>query len=560
VIVDGKRSQEFTQVTLPTFSSDSKHVAYAGYADGKWSAWHDGVPGPSLGEIVYHSTDVGAKLQAEFINNQGGFSGDGRHFGYVARQGDQWYVVVDDKEYGPFRSVMGFTFAGNGGGKYHFGFVAIRNRGDMSMIVDGKERAGFESLSMPSFSADGNHLAYFAIPKGKHTVLVRDDKETALDHLTSGNPLLSHDGAHIAYAVPGTEGQGLVYLDQQPVYSPPGIKPTVDTVRTSLRFTPNGESVYFIGEKGWCIRGKRNLDLPPGDIQLTFSSDGKPAYMQITPGGYVLVFDGHAFPAVSVPIQSITFSPRGDIVYYTQEAFKRAGSGRTRVYVNGVTSAEYEYDSVLPNSYNARRFFFDTPDRFHYFAVKDGVIKRVDVTIPTQTTVQGMLPQPASPQQPVPGARYHGLVISLECEKSYRAGQPVLFKVIEKNTGEQTLRYAFYRFPYYYHLYLTDARGKPVEKRTETIAAEYEEDHPTPINRPQSVVTLKPGEEKLRSYDLRQYFKRLPPGTYTLQVRRTAVCIWGVKPDGSLAPFLPGNDGVRPRGALSLPCQFTINE
>lgn len=152
------------------------------------------------------------------------------------------------------------------------------------------------------------------------------------------------------------------------------------------------------------------------------------------------------------------------------------------------------------------------------------------------------------PAAPVAGQPYHGLLVSLDCKKSYRTGKPVLFKVIEKNTGEQTLRYAFYRFPYYYHLYLTDAQGKPVEKTAETIVAEYEEDHITAINRPQSDVKLKPGEEKVRTYDLRQYFKSIPAGSYTLQVRRTARDFIGFTP------------GATDQGALSLPCQFSISE
>ncbi|MHB9134687.1 MAG: M56 family metallopeptidase [Armatimonadota bacterium] len=395
-IVDGKRSQEFIQVTLPAFSADSKHVAYAGYVDGKWRVWLDGTPGPEFDAIVYHSTDVGARLPSEFINNQGGFSRDGRHFGYVATRNEQWYVVVDGEEYGPYRSVTGFTFAGTGGGKYRFAFVAIRNRGEMSLIVDGEERAGFENLSMPSFSTDGNHLAYFAVSKGKSLVLVRDDKETALNHLTSGTPLLSHDGAHIAYAVPGTEGQGMVYLDQHPTYSPPGFKPTVDTVRTSLRFSPDGESVYFIGEKGWCVRGKRNLDLPPGDVQLTFAPDGRPAYVRAVIGGYELVFDGHALPPVAVKIESITFSPSGDLVYYVQRKVND-GTEKERVVsqvcVNGTPGDEYE--GILPfQPYNAQRFFVDAPDRFHYFAVKDGAIHQVEVTIPPQASLASPDPLP----------------------------------------------------------------------------------------------------------------------------------------------------------------------
>jgi len=165
-------------------------------------------------------------------------------------------------------------------------------------------------------------------------------------------------------------------------------------------------------------------------------------------------------------------------------------------------------------------------------------------------TPQNTATQPASPQQPVAGAPYHGLVVSLECAKSYRLGEPVEFKVIEKNVGNQEVRYIYLGFPYNYHLYLTDANGKPVEKTTRTLELEDNEDHP---NREREIslsaaINLKPGEEYVRTYDLRQYFKSIPSGSYTLQVRRTARDFIGFTP------------GTTDRGALSLPCQFTINE
>jgi hypothetical protein len=169
------------------------------------------------------------------------------------------------------------------------------------------------------------------------------------------------------------------------------------------------------------------------------------------------------------------------------------------------------------------------------------------LSLPCQFTIKNSATAPAISGLSVPGAPYHGLVVSLNCEQSYKAGQPVLIKVIEKNVGEQPLRYAFYRFPYYYHLYLTDAQGKPVEKTPETLIAEDEENHVAVISRLESIITLKPGEEKVRTYNLRQYFKAIPAGSYTLQVRRTT------------QGFLENPTVLRPGGgALSLPCRFAI--
>lgn len=75
-----------------------------------------------------------------------------------------------------------------------------------------------------------------------------------------------------------------------------------------------------------------------------------------------------------------------------------------------------------------------------------------------------------------------------------------------------------------------------------------EDEYLMPINRPENLLRLKPGEEHSSTYNLRKYLVALPAGSYTLQVIRQSRGI-----------SKPGEKGwVVNMGAASLPCRFIV--
>lgn len=151
---------------------------------------------------------------------------------------------------------------------------------------------------------------------------------------------------------------------------------------------------------------------------------------------------------------------------------------------------------------------------------------------------------PANLHQPVAGAPYHGLVVAISTDKPiYKATEPVNITLTIQNTGTETV--SFWQggpLSLDYEVFIYDASRKPVAK-----SAFAQNNNHTAPRFSTFVINLDPGKVFTGpyTYDLREYVKALPPGTYTLQVMLVAASIKD-------APH------KYDEGALSLPCQFTI--
>jgi len=151
------------------------------------------------------------------------------------------------------------------------------------------------------------------------------------------------------------------------------------------------------------------------------------------------------------------------------------------------------------------------------------------------------------PNHSVPGEPCSGVTVDVRFTKAtYRAGEPVEFTIRERTVIDCTMTVFYGDFPHYYLLALTDADGKPVAK---TAEAEKREGKPQIAQTGyQTPVPLQPWQEHACTYDLRDYVKALPLGTYRVQIKRPEMGIYS----GTTAPTMPGE------GALSFPCRITI--
>jgi len=126
-VVDGVEGKECPNVTLPIFSPDSKHVAYAACRDNKWLPVVDGVEGEQstpYASFVF-SPDLARQAYILPASNEGGcvvvdgvkgktykafveivFSPDGKHAAYIAKSADRWAVVIDGNEFGAYDGVF----------------------------------------------------------------------------------------------------------------------------------------------------------------------------------------------------------------------------------------------------------------------------------------------------------------------------------------------------------------------------------------------------------------------------------------------------------------------
>jgi len=385
MVIDGKRSGEYLDATPPIFSADGTQVAYAAHEqDAGWRVWRNGVPGPSFERITLRD---GGGLRAGPPNDPG-FSADGRHFCYVGYRKDGYYAVVDDTEYGPYRDIFGLTFAGDGRGKHLFGFIAVsvdNYRDSMAVVVDGEAQPSSTDIDGPVFSDDGNHLAYIG-NRGRErdrreSYLVRDGQESKLEQMSMLGmpPRLSHDGKHVAYLT-RDETTTSWFLDDPRLFS-------LEEFHGArfLSWTPDGESIVFIHDNTLSVRGKVTADYPHVPYywrDYTFTPDGTLAYVCRTDDGKRQVVVGdRAYPPVDGDVDALTILPGGDVLYavrpQTPEGRRTDG---INVYVNDTLHGSYEI--MLPFPYDIQqRFFVDAPDRVHYFAIRDGLIHRVEVAL-----------------------------------------------------------------------------------------------------------------------------------------------------------------------------------
>ena len=661
-VVDGHTGTFYDEIREPVFSPDSLHYAYAARKGDRWCIVHDGREGQ------WHD-NVGLPV----------FSPNGHHLAYSASDRKQLRLIRDGREENPALFTAG-DYLGNivySPDSKRLLYLLGREISVSRLVVDGKERQEFGGVQEALFSPQGQ------------VVLVNSNNQILVD----GQYL---DGAQYIAALQFMPGDRLTYYAQlngirgiqiDHDYLPRTQEPAryAQNHISRVQFLPHAQRVIFSHGGGrWATVEQVDSITTTGRSAL----GGAKLFYRVVHQAMdnQRSFSNREEGRIFTTMHDVRFSPDDRHLAYIADR-----ANQTILVIDG-HEEQLDYPvlrSQVQGTTGRQMIYFDAPDRFHYFELQRGAIKRVERVIPRYITRTGwytnetndiglqvraeivngftigeealvnvyfkaddtfrtdanrieisvsiadekqpgffctqlsddiplkqaldkgvhtfrmrkwwgpvysafpayaqpgpaqvsifahlarvvertensttyapdgqwgvslpllpvqIMPKSAGPRQPVAGAPYHGLVVSLECEQTNHTRQPVRFKVIEKNTGEQTLRYAFYRFPYYYHLYLTDAQDKPVEKTAETIASEYEEDHITAINRPQSVITLKPGEEKVRTYDLRQYFKSIPAGSYTLQVRRTARDFIGFTP-------VEGD-----RGALSLPCQFTISE
>jgi Tol biopolymer transport system component len=232
VVVDGVESRAYRQI-LPGsygFSADGKHVAFAAadegaqfwVLDGKEQTHFDGVT----------------------VNAQPPFSPDGARLVYTARRGNAWFVVVGERESGPYdRVVHPPRYAPNGqvayvatqAGRSVVGIdtatldfeavgelyplrrsiaMTVRRSGNWHLIVDGVASAPYpEQMCCVAGSDDGRRTSFHTNHRaGQHLHVVDGVEERAYDEL---RPLrFSPDGRHYAYAA-RRDSQWLIVLDGQ---------------------------------------------------------------------------------------------------------------------------------------------------------------------------------------------------------------------------------------------------------------------------------------------------------------------------------------------------------
>ena len=207
-------------------SPDGQHFAYTVIkSNGKWSVFLDGK------KVKEYNTPPSPHIYSLT------FSPDSKHFAYIAKRDEKYFVVLDGKEEREYDLINPFSLTFSPNSK-HLAYAAKRN-GQFFVVLDGKEGERYDTIGSLTFSPNSKHLAYAAKRNGDYFVVI-DGKEEKYEWIDSFSLIFSPDSKRFAYVV-GRNDQYFVVLDGKE-----GEK--YDEV-FQLTFSPDSKHLAYIAER-----------------------------------------------------------------------------------------------------------------------------------------------------------------------------------------------------------------------------------------------------------------------------------------------------------------------
>ncbi|MFA4987169.1 MAG: hypothetical protein WC712_11330 [Candidatus Brocadiia bacterium] len=383
VVLDGKESKPYDEVSKPRFSPDGSKCAFAAKEAGKWCIVENGKPGAKYDAIepksVLYSPDGrlafaiakgdkqcvvmgGRELKQGKAIGQIHFSGDGKHFAFAISEpvAAEWgpkydasYLIVDTTELKDFESPMLFSFSPVG--KRH-GFIGTLKAGyaggtagvtgpGANIIIDGApvEKLGGTawggaSRQTVSFSEDCRHFGYSGNFAGDKYEAVIDGKRFG-PYKIAFRPQFSPSGKAFGYFVETDAGlqvavNGKVWTFREDgggmgdTMSRPIAFSGNDSAAIRVKFAENG---YYVAENGKALTAYKWVSEP------VYSPKGELCYLASSEDKSFLVRDGKEevgpagkFVDVSSTGVGVMFSPAGDAC-----AFIMKGAEGQFVILNG---------------------------------------------------------------------------------------------------------------------------------------------------------------------------------------------------------------------------------
>ena len=364
VIVDGKRGKSYGCIKDITFSPDSAHLSYIAGIDKKYMMIVDGKAGNPYDEI-----------------DRGSFSPDSKHIAYSAKRSGKSFIVADEKERKRYGCLCGPAFSPDS--KHVFYLVSVAKK--QFIVIDEKEGKLYDEVSLPLFSPDGQHYAY-KVKEAKKSFIVTDGKEMKRYDRVD-NIAVSPDNIQIAYialegwkwfvVINGVEGKH--YFQYGKTHTTEDLNFGVDSEgiedieKIGPVFSPDGSHLAYVANEGMkrfvVIDGKEQKQYDYVS-NITFSPNSKRiAYAAIQDRNHFAVIDGKESDMHSTDSQcaeELHFSPDSKhAAYLCSEFFKQSP-----IVFDGIQLKE-EYIIIRSSGrYASKSIIFDSPNTFHYLAVK----------------------------------------------------------------------------------------------------------------------------------------------------------------------------------------------
>ena len=414
VVLDGEEGRLWDTIAGLRFSEGGHHALYVAMRDGKWYAVIDGVDHGPYDEL--RSLNPASKGTPDQMIEVFEVSANGTRVAFLAKRDEQWYLVLDGKEQGPFQTCAGLALSPEGS---RVAFLATRGEG-WFMSVDGVEQTG-QSLESLSFSPDGLRLASVVKHGEKRRARIDNEEGKEYDKIEAPGIRFSYDGRRTAYlaelggeklvVVDGAEGPRFKRLGKTGLGFVPGSARAMYSFRRgekevlvidglegpacqstrSLSFAPDGSRYAYAAElekDKWVVvvdgvihgpggpwkDGKGRTYQKLGKRTPNLSTDGqRVAWVGVQEEGWKVVVDGVESPTYDIVQRSaLEFSPDGRHVSYCAQR-----QGKKMIVVDGI-EIDNGWDGFRPQD----SIVWQDARRFSIRASKNPRYLLVEVTLP----------------------------------------------------------------------------------------------------------------------------------------------------------------------------------
>ncbi len=352
-----------------SISPKGGHIAVFAGKGSHYEIIMDGAEGPKIDNLIFNVAGALYRAESQWVNMPIPviFSKDGAHWAYMAKQGNEFVVMLDGKELarGPINtqhlgSDLNLTFSANG---QHLFWSNADKDGNFVIVVDGQPGPAMRTLPQLILSPDGSHYAYVNYNRdGTGAWTFVDGKQVNffgdIQQYTARNVLVS--------TMRAPDGNNIFVLNGKPSIKALSIAPiwiSDDGKQIAMIITPQQGAQSFLTVDGKQIAGTEGVPVE----KVYFSPDGQhyAALCHTKTNGKFMIIDGKKgdeYPAISNGATDISNNTHWQYVTWTGNNAKFAN---LQPPVPGFTadSSKFVY---IANS-NGRQFLVVNDDESNAF-------------------------------------------------------------------------------------------------------------------------------------------------------------------------------------------------
>jgi hypothetical protein len=279
-----------------SISPKGGHIAILATKGSHYQIIMDGDKGPKIDSLIFNTSGAAFRVDSE---NWGDmpipviFSKDGAHWAYMAKQSDEFVVMLDGKEFGrgsikPQNLVynLNLTFSTNG---QHIFWSDVDANGQNVFVADGKAGPAMRNLPTLVLSPDGEHYAYvYANPQGVSEWAFVDGRQV---NYFGDN--LQYTGRNVLISTASANNATILCINGKPSIKAASLNPmwiSPDGKQIAIMITPTQGAQPFLTVDGKQIAGTEGVPIS----NLYFSPDGAhwAALCRTKTGANFMMIDG----------------------------------------------------------------------------------------------------------------------------------------------------------------------------------------------------------------------------------------------------------------------------